>query len=85
MKFCGSDGAKLTEESETEIERGLDRTKPAPEVKAVDALDFTCTEEAFDLYQGRLRKVFGSEPFLKGFESWWMREMGRLGIPLQRF
>ena len=35
VKFCGSDGAKLTEDSEKEIERGLDRTKPAPESTAV--------------------------------------------------
>ena len=66
VKFCGSDGAKLTEDSETEIERGLDRTKPAPDVKVAGTPDFTCTGEAFDLYQGRLRKIFGSGPFLKG-------------------
>jgi len=66
VKFCGSDGAKLKEESEMEIERGLDRTKLAPDVKVAGTPDFTCTKEAFDLYQGRLRKIFGSGPFLKG-------------------
>ena len=66
VKFCGADGAKLSEESEKEMERGLDRTKPAPDVKVAGTPDFTCTKEAFDLYQGRLRKIFGSGPFLKG-------------------
>lgn len=66
VKFCGADGAKLSEESEKEMERGLDLTKVAPELKVAGAADFMCTAEAFDLYQGRLRKIFGSGPFLKG-------------------
>ena len=66
VKFCGSDGAKLSEESEREMERGLDLTQATPALKIAGALDFTCTAEAFDLYQGRLRKAFGSGPFLKG-------------------
>lgn len=66
VKFCGSDGAKLSEQSEREMERGLDLTQATPALKIAGAPDFTCTAEAFDLYQGRLRKAFGSGPFLKG-------------------
>ena len=66
VKFCGADGAKLSEESEKEMERGLDLTKVAPKLKVAGAADFMCTAEAFDLYQGRLRRAFGSGAILKG-------------------
>ena len=66
VKFCGADGAKFSEESEKEMERGLDLTKVAPELKVAGVADFMCTGEAFDLYQGRLRRAFGSGAILKG-------------------
>ena len=68
LKFCGADGAKLTDEEEGAIEACLDEKHPPLITEKTPKMDFSCARWALEEYGNRLRKGFPADFSLAGLK-----------------
>ena len=68
LKFCGADGAKLTDEEEGLIEANMEEGNPPAITEKTGEMQFSCAPWAMEMYRNRLRQGFSEDFSLAGLK-----------------